>query len=124
MKKILVVDDDTIFLKTMRDMLEPMGFTVIEAKDGVEGLAMVEKEKPNLILLDVVMPKLDGMGFLKALQKEEEGKQIPVLITSNFSGTNKIEEGMQYGIRGYIIKSNESLKTIINNIELIIGKAD
>ena len=124
MKKILVVDDDTIFLKTMRDMLEPMGFTVIEAKDGVEGLAMVEKEKPNLILLDVVMPKLDGMGFLKALQKEEKGKQIPVLITSNFSGTNKIEEGMQYGIRGYIIKSNESLKTIINNIELIIGKAD
>lgn len=124
MKKILVIDDDVTFLKTIRDMLEPLGYAVVEAHDGVEGLEMVKKETPDLILLDIVMPRLGGIEFLKILQKTEGEILIPVLITSNFSGINKIEEGMQLGIRGYIIKSDESLRTIINNIELIIGKAE
>ena len=123
-KKILVIDDDKTFQKTMRDTLEPLGYIVSEAHDGEEGLKKVKKEKPDLILLDVVMPKLGGMEFLKVLNGNKSQAQIPVLITSNFSGANMIEEGMKLGIRGYIVKSDESLKTIVNNIELIIGKAN
>ena len=120
-KKILVIDDDETFQRVIRDTLEPLGYAVVEAYDGKEGLKKVKKEKPDLILLDVVMPKLGGMEFLKTLQKDKSSLQIPILITSNFSGANMIEEGMKLGIRGYIIKSEESLKTIVNNIELIIG---
>ena len=122
-KKILIIDDDKTFQKTIRDTLEPLGYVVVEAHDGEEGLKKVEKEKPNLILLDIVMPKLGGMEFLKVLNKGKNPTQIPILITSNFSGTSMIEEGMKLGIRGYIIKSDESLKTIVNNVELVIGKA-
>ena len=120
-KKILVIDDDKTFQKTIRDTLEPLGFIVAEAYDGEEGLKKLKKEKPDLIMLDIVMPKLGGIEFLKILNKNQA--QIPVLITSNFSVTNMVEEGIKYGIRGYIVKSDESLKTIVNNIELIIGKA-
>ena len=122
-KKILVIDDDKTFQKAIRYTLEPLGYAVVEAYDGKEGLKKVKKEKPDLILLDVVMPELGGMEFLKILQKNQGFIQIPILIISNFSGANMIEEGMKLGIRGYIIKSEESLKTIVNNIELIIGKA-
>ena len=124
MKKILVIDDDKTFQKTIRDTLEPLGYVVAEAHDGADGLKKIEKEKPNLILLDIVMPKIGGMEFLKTLNKNKTSNQIPILITSNFSGTSMIEEGMKLGIRGYIVKSDESLKTIVNNIELVIGKAE
>ena len=122
-KKILVIDDDKTFQKTIKDTLEHLGYVLAEAYDGEEGLEKVEKEKPDMILLDIVMPKLGGMEFLRILNKDDHQNQIPILITSNFSGSNMIEEGMKLGIRGYIVKSDESLKTIVNNIELIIGRA-
>ena len=123
MKKILIIDDDKTFQKTIKDTLEPLGYSVLPAYDGEDGLKAVKKEKPDLILLDIVMPKLGGMEFLKILNENANHAQIPILISSNFSGLNMVEEGMKYGIRGYIVKSEESLRTIVNNIELIIGKA-
>ncbi len=122
MKKILIIDDDLTFQKTVRETLESAGYAVVEAHDGMEGLKAVETEKPSLILLDIVMPKLGGIEFLKILQKDKGGNPFPILITSNFSGIGKIDEGLELGIRGYIVKSNESLKTIVNNIELLIGE--
>ena len=122
-KKILVIDDDITFQKTVCDAFENSGYKVLEAHDGQEGLLAVEKDSPDLIILDLVMPKLGGMDFLKMLQKDKDVNKIPVLITSNFSGSDKVNEGMEYGVRGYIVKSEESLKTIVNAVESIIGKA-
>ena len=122
-KKILIIDDDLTFQKTIRETLESAGYDVVEAHDGIEGLKIVEVEKPNLILLDIVMPKLGGIEFLRILQKNQGSSPYPVLITSNFSGIGKIDEGLELGIRGYIVKSNESLKTIVNSVELLVGEA-
>ena len=122
-KKILIIDDDITFQKTMSDAFKNSGYEVVEAHDGEEGLLLVEKESPDLIILDLVMPKLGGMDFLKILHKDKDSNKIPVLITSNFSGSDKISEGVEYGVRGYIVKSEESLKTIVNAVESIIGKA-
>lgn len=124
MKKILIIDDDPTFQKTIKDTLNPIGYVVLEALDGEEGLIMTKKEKPDLIILDLVMPKLGGIDFLKTLQKDKDSNKTPVLISSNFSGSDKVNEGMQYGVRGYIVKSEESLKTIVNAVESIIGKAN
>ncbi len=124
MKKILIVDDDTTFLKTLGDFLKSYDYTVLEALDGEEGLIAVEKEEPDLVILDLLMPKLGGMDFLKMLHKDKDSNKIPVLISSNFSGSDKVNEGMEFGVRGYIVKSEESLKTILNAVESIIGKAE
>ena len=122
MKKILIIDDDPTFQKTAGDAVKQTGYKVFTAYDGEEGLVLTEKERPDLIILDLAMPKMGGIDFLKMLHKDKDLNNIPVLISSNFSGTDKVNEGMKYGVRGYIVKSNESLKTIINAVESIIGK--
>jgi len=122
MKKVLVIDDDEVFLKTVKNSLGTKNYKVIVAKDGKEGLQITKKEKPDLILLDILMPNIGGMDFLKLIKEDKTLSLIPVLIVSNFSSMNYIDEGIKLGARGYIIKSDESLKTIMDTIESILGK--
>lgn len=122
MKKILLIDDDAVFLKIVKDFLKAKNYEVITAKDGQEGLQVAKKENPNLILLDVLMPNIGGMDFLKLIKENGMLNKIPVIIVSNFTSMNYVEEGIKLGARGYIIKSDESLKTMIDTIESIIGK--
>ena len=124
MKKILIVDDEKNFAKRMSDSLVSDGYTVLLASDGEEGMVMVEKETPELIILDLAMPKLNGMDFLKMLNKDKDINMIPVLIMSNFSGSDKVNEGIEYGVRGFIVKSDESLRTITPAVESIIDTTE
>lgn len=121
MKKILIIDDDPIFQKAMSVKLELLTYQVITASDGEEGLSKTISEKPDLILLDIKMPKLDGIGFLKKLRVSKDVPSIPILITSNLSTIDKISEGVSLGIKGYIIKSNETLDTITKEVETILN---
>src|SRR6185436_1725142 len=113
-KKVLLIDDDETFIKTVHSALSALGYEVVEAKDGKEGLGIVKEVNPDLILLDLMMPNLGGMDFLREMQKDEQTKKIPVLISSNFTSISHVNEGLEYGVRGYIVKSNETLKTIAN----------
>src|SRR3989338_12116 len=79
-KKVLVIDDDQGTLELLKGILEKAGYAVLFAKDGQEGLSKVSQEKPQLIILDVLMPTLDGFGFLKELKKDKEASRIPVVI--------------------------------------------
>ncbi|MDO8620181.1 MAG: response regulator [bacterium] len=122
MKKILIIDDDTTFQKTMSDSLASLHYTVASALDGEEGLAKALAEKPDLILLDIKMPKMDGITFLKKLQSGgEDSTKIPVLVTSNISTMDNISEGIALGIKGYIVKSDESLDTIVQHVEELLN---
>ena len=124
MKKILIVDDDMTFQKTMSAKLASVSYEVISAYDGEEGLAKALNEKPDLILLDIKMPKLNGLSMLKELQASKEAPHnTPVLITSNLSSMEKVSEGVELGIRGYIVKSDESLDTIVKTVESVVGPA-
>ena len=122
MKKILIIDDDKTFLKVVRDALTQDGYEVTQAEDGEAGLEVARKEAPDLILLDIMMPQLGGMDFLKIVKEEEALKNIPILIVSNLSSMNRVNEGIKLGAHGYITKSDESLKTIVKSIESIVGK--
>ncbi|MEK7500063.1 MAG: response regulator, partial [Patescibacteria group bacterium] len=82
----------------------------------------VKKSKPDLILLDIKMPKMDGIEFLKEMNEKYGGIEIPVLVTSNNSSLEKISEGMSLGIRGYFVKSNESLQGITEMIDSVFKK--
>ncbi|HBD24953.1 MAG: hypothetical protein A2566_00675 [Candidatus Zambryskibacteria bacterium RIFOXYD1_FULL_40_13] len=121
MKRILIIDDDTTFQKTMTTKLQSFSYDVVSATNGEDGLRMALSEKPDLILLDVVMPKLDGLGFLRRLNQNRNAPKVPILITSNISATDKIGEGVALGVRGYIIKSDETLDTIIKEVEAVLN---
>lgn len=123
MKKILVIDDDMTFVTMLKAAFDPKEYEVVSAANGIEGLVRMEESKPDLILLDIMMPKMDGLEFLKQIsEKYGEGK-TPVLITSNVSSMEKISEGVSLGIKGYFVKSNESLKGIMGMIERVFEKA-
>ena len=122
MKKVLIIDDDATFQKTITETLKAISLDVISAFDGAEGLARALTEKPDLILLDIKMPKLGGLDFLKQLQEKSGGSQpIPVLITSNISSAENISEGVALGIKGYIVKSDESLDTIVGHVQALLA---
>ena len=122
-KKILIIDDDKILSKILRDTLQTHAadkYEVISAFDGEAGLAIALEQKPDLIMLDLVMPKLSGIEFLKKLRADERGVNIPVLVATQVSDLAKMSEGMELGVRGYIIKADYSIKEILGQIEEVL----
>jgi DNA-binding response OmpR family regulator len=90
MKKILVVEDELAYLKLLNSQLTEKGYTVIEAINGKKGLAKAKSENPDLILLDIRMPVMDGMAMLDLLRKEEAGKKTKVIMLTNLEPDDKI----------------------------------
>jgi phosphoserine phosphatase RsbU/P len=123
MKKILVVDDDQFFGKTLEAALPQGKYEMLMAEDGEQGLEMVKKDKPDLVILDLMMPKLDGTAFLKRMQEAgDEMPKPPVLVSSNLSSVKKISDCLALGAIGYVIKSEESMTSIVQDIERVIGE--
>lgn len=120
-KKVLIIDDDFTFQKTMKSRLEALSYVVESATDGEKGLEMAISGKPDLILLDIKMPKLEGIDLLKRLRENKDVPEMPVLITSNLSTIDHVSEGVTLGIKGYIIKSNETLDTIMREVDAILN---
>jgi CheY-like chemotaxis protein len=117
MKTILIVDDEAAFAEALTAVMDKEKYEVIAASDGLKGLEAVAKKMPDAILVDIKMPNMNGIEFLEKLAQLRGNAQIPVIITSNDSSLETISRGAEFGIRGYIIKSNESLKTIVTMID-------
>jgi CheY-like chemotaxis protein len=122
MKKILILDDDEVFQKTMKASFDAALYSVVAAGNGEDGLKKMEEGTPDVILLDVMMPKMNGLDFLRKVNEKYGEGRIPVFITSNTSSMENISEGVSLGIRGYIVKSNESLRGIVESIEKVLKK--
>lgn len=122
MKKILVIDDDQFFSKTLEAALPAGKYSLISAEDGEVGLEKLKSDKPDLIILDLMMPKLDGTAFLKKLQESKDLPKVPILVSSNLSSVKKISDVMSMGAVGYVIKSDESLQSIVQDIERVLGE--
>jgi len=124
-KKILIVEDDADFVKILNDGLSQRGFTnVMSASDGEMGLARAIEEKPDLILLDLILPKMRGEEFLKKLRAHDDTHAVAVLIVSQISDYEKILETMSLGIKGYLVKSDFSLESMIGQIETILSEEE
>ena len=117
MKKILVIDDDLTFVATIKASLDSARYAVTSAGNGIEGLEKIAASRPDLILLDINMPKMDGLAFLKEMNETYGSDTIPVLVTSNITSLDTISDGISLGVRGYFIKSNESLAGIARIID-------
>jgi len=104
--KILVVEDETFLLDLYETKLEQSGYEVIKASNGEEGFSLAMLERPELILLDILMPKVDGYELLKKLKADSKTKDIPAIIFSNLSQKEEIEKGLKLGAKDYIIKTS------------------
>lgn len=115
--KVLLIEDEKEVSELYRLKLSLDGYDVITAEDGEEGLEKALKTNPELIFLDIKMPKMDGFEVLKKLRDAEETKDTPVLILSNFDDQDLIEKGLTLGASEYIIKSQFTPEGISNKIK-------
>ena len=120
-KKVLIVDDDMPILKGISDKFTHEGFLVINAKNGEEGLSMALKEHPDLIITDILMPKVDGLFFLESLRKNEWGKDAPVFIWSNSHNSSTLEQAKKLGVIEFLVKSDWEYRDIVNKVREILG---
>ena len=114
MNKILLVEDDRFLIKAVYTKLTQKGFEVILANDGDEAISKAKAEKPEIILLDMVLPKKSGFEVLRELKGNPETASIPVFILSNLAQDQDIQEGKALGAEDYIVKSNTSLSAIVD----------
>lgn len=114
--KILVVEDEDFLLDLYETKLEQSSYEVIKATDGAQGLSLAQLELPSLILLDILMPKVDGYEMLKKLKKDKKTKNIPVIIFSNLSQKEEIEKGLKLGAKDFIIKTSVTPTEMITKV--------
>ncbi|MCK4891903.1 MAG: response regulator [Candidatus Pacebacteria bacterium] len=114
-KKILVIEDEATLQKALNDVLAQEGYDVLSALDGMSGLDLALKENPDLILLDIILPKMDGFEVLKRL-KEKESK-IPVIILTNLSDINDIQKALDLGATTYLVKADFHLDDVLKKVK-------
>lgn len=120
-KKILAVDDEIEFLEMLRVRLEASGYDVVTATDGETALEKIEKDRPDAVLLDVLMPRIDGLDVLKKIRKAD--KDLPVYIITAFSNEERFKVANKIGASGFIVKTAD-LRKEIGNITAALNLAD
>lgn len=120
-KKILIVEDDVALSGALLAKLSAEGFNTIVAKNGEEGLEMAINNHPDLILLDIIMPKMDGIAMLKQLRADLWGKEVPVIILSNLSDADKNVNIVDGDVKAFLVKSDFPLADIVTKIKEILS---
>ena len=120
-RKVLLVDDEIDFLEMLRMRLDASGYDVLTATNGEDALEKIRKEKPDAVLLDVLMPGLDGLTVLKKIRKED--KNLPVYIITAFSNEERFKVANKLGASGFIVKTDD-LKKEIDNITTALNISD
>ncbi|MBZ1345169.1 MAG: response regulator [Candidatus Nealsonbacteria bacterium] len=120
MKKILFIEDESILQKTLTNLLQNEGYEVISALDGKTGLQLVKEKKPDLILLDLVLPKMHGFDVFKKLKEDEETKNIPIIVLTNLEEIGDIEKALELGATTYLVKAQYTLGEVVEKIKKAI----
>lgn len=121
-KKVLAIEDEDFLIRPLKFSLEREGVEFLSAKDGEKGLAMAKSEMPDLILLDLVLPKKSGFDVLEEIKKDPAIKNIPVLIVSNLAGSGEVERGLAGGAENYFVKANLPISSLLAKVRIILEK--
>lgn len=116
-KKILVVDDEDSVREIYRHEFLNNGYTVVVAQDGEEGLLKAGEERPDIMLLDIMLPKMSGIEVLRALKENELTKKIPVLLLTNLGEETIIKEGFELGADGYLLKVSYTPSQVVDEVK-------
>ncbi|HLC49152.1 MAG TPA: response regulator [Candidatus Andersenbacteria bacterium] len=120
--KILIIEDDTFIVSVVKKRLDKEGYDISTAKDGVQALEHLKNEVPDLILLDVVMPGINGFEVLKKIKADPRYDNMAVIIFSNLSQEHEIEEGKKLGADEFLVKSNFTPQEVIETINALLKK--
>lgn len=120
--KVIIVEDEPVFRLIYKGVLENAGYTVLEAEDGVKGLEMIKKERPDIILLDLILPRMGGYEVLEKLREDNSLSAIPVIILSVLGGEENVEKAMELGVVHYRVKGDSSPTNILNTIQTLLEK--
>ncbi len=119
-KEILFVEDESALQKAVSDLLKSEGFKVYSALNGEVGLRLAESKKPDLIILDLVLPKKDGFEVLKDLKGSEETKSIPVVVLTNLEEVENVQKALSLGATTYLVKSNYTLEEVLEKVNQVL----
>ena len=119
-KKILIVEDDKFLRELIAKKLSSEGYQVLETMDGEEGLEKTKEEKPDLILLDLILPSMDGFEFLAHIKTAPKLSKIPVIVISNLGQKEDIEKALKMGVVDYLVKAHFTPGEIIERIKKVL----
>ena len=122
MKKILFVEDESALQKTLGEILHQEGYEMISALDGETGLRLAKEKKPDLILLDLILPKIHGLDVLKKIKEDPEIKEIPIIVLTNLEGARDINKAIELGAKTYLVKAQYSLEEVLGKIKKALGE--
>jgi DNA-binding response OmpR family regulator len=120
-KSILLVDDEQFIAVAYKDGLERAGYTVNVAHDGEQALDFLKSAKPDIMLLELLLPKMNGFELLQIMKADESLKDIPVLVLTNLSQDSDEAEARSYGIVDFMVKSDVSLKDLVTKLHELLG---
>ncbi len=120
-KTVLIVEDEEPLRRAVVDTLTHEGFNAIEAKDGQEGVAQAIAHTPDLILLDILMPNMDGRAALKEIRNNEATEHIPIIMLTNMSDMSYVAEVTSYPKVDYLVKSDWSITDVLGKIRQVLG---
>ena len=121
-KKILIIEDDEFLLSMYSTKFEIEGYDVIMASDGEIGLEKVKTEKPGIILLDIMLPNMDGFDVLKGIKANRETSSIPVILLTNLSQKQDVERGLSMGADDYLVKAHFMPSEVVDKINRLLGQ--
>ncbi|MDD5569504.1 MAG: response regulator [Candidatus Pacebacteria bacterium] len=121
MSHILIVEDEDFLIRTLEDNLAAEGYTIDIAKDGEEAIKKIKKKKPDLVLLDILIPKKDGFYVLEEIKKNLEWRLIPVIVLSNLGEDTTIKRAMVMGADDYFVKSQHPIEEVIEKAKDYLG---
>lgn len=120
-KKLLFIEDEAAIHKTLSSVLQKEGYETVSALDGEDGLQRAQATQPDLILLDLILPKMNGFEVLKALKADEKTKEIPVIILTNLEQMENVQKAIDLGATTYLVKANYSLEEVVNKVKEALG---
>jgi CheY-like chemotaxis protein len=120
-KTILIIEDERALREALKHTLLEAGYSVLESSNGEDGLATALAQHPDLILLDIVMPKLDGLEVTTALRKDDWGKDVKIILLTNLDDIGRVQKAMENEVFTYLIKSNSPLQSVVEKIQEVLG---
>lgn len=121
--KILIIEDDRFIAKMYQTKLNLEGYDVDVAENGVLGVEKIKSFLPDLVLLDILMPEMDGFGVLEAVRSEEGISKVPFIIMSNLAQEDHVKKASAFGVKDYIIKSQYTPLEVVKKIEEVLAKS-
>ena len=121
-KKILLVEDETIMINLLEKKLTQEGYDVRVALNGEEGLKAMREEKPDIVLLDIIMPKMGGFEVMEEMNKDPELKEIPIVIISNSGQPVELDKAKELGAKDWLIKTEFDPQEVVDKVEKQIGR--